>query len=130
MNLKVLLPFHVFADETDVVRIVAETSNGSIGLLPHRRDCVTALEPGILIYETDAGGTIYVAVDRGVLIKFGAEVLVSVRRAVAGADLSQLQEAVKREFLTLNDQERDVRSAVARMEGSFMRNLEEFSHER
>ena len=130
MNLKVLLPFHVFADKKDVVRIVAETPDGSIGLLPHRRDCVAALEPGILTYETAADGTVYVAVDRGVLVKYGAEVMVSVRRAIAGADLSQLQESVKREFLTLDDQERDVRAAMARMEGSFMRHLEEFSHER
>jgi F-type H+-transporting ATPase subunit epsilon len=130
MNLKILLPFHVFADKSDVVRIVAETPDGSFGLLPHRRDCVAALEPGILTYETAADGTVYVAVDRGVLVKYGAEVLVSVRRAIAGADLNHLQESVKREFLTLNDQERDVRSAVAGMEGSFMRHLEEFSHER
>jgi F-type H+-transporting ATPase subunit epsilon len=53
-----------------------------------------------------------------------------VRRAITGADLGQLQESVKREFLTLNNQERDVRAAVARMEGSFMRHLEELSHER
>ena len=130
MNLKVLLPFNVFADKTDVLRIVAETPDGSFGLLPHRRDCVAALEPGILTYETAADGTVYMAVDRGVLVKFGADVLVSVRRAIGGADLSQLHEAVKREFLTLDDQERDIRVAVARMEGSFMRHIEEFSHER
>jgi F-type H+-transporting ATPase subunit epsilon len=130
MNLKVLLPFQVLVDKTDVVRIVAETPDGSFGLLPHRRDCVAALEPGILTYETAADGTVYVAVDQGVMVKFGAEVRVSVRRAITGADLGQLQESVKREFLTLNNQERDVRAAVARMEGSFMRHLEELSHER
>jgi F-type H+-transporting ATPase subunit epsilon len=130
MNLKVLLPFHVFAEETDVMRIVAETPDGSFGLMPHRRDCVAALEPGILTYETAAGGTVYVAVDRGVLVKYGAEVRVSVRRAIAGSDLNQLQESVKREFLTFNDQERNVRAVMARMEGTLVRNLEKFSHER
>ena len=128
MNLKVLLPFQVFAEKTDVLRVIAETADGSFGLLPRRRDCVAALEPGILTYETAADGTVYVAIDQGVLVKFGAEVLVSVRRAIAGADLGKLQESVKREFLTLNNQERDVRAAVARMEGSFMRHLEEFTH--
>jgi len=130
MNLKVLLPFQVFAEKTDVLRVIAETADGSFGLLPRRRDCVAALEPGILTYETAADGTVYVAIDQGVLVKFGAEVLVSVRRAIAGADLGKLQESVKREFLTLNNQERDVRAAVARMEGSFMRHLQEFSHDR
>jgi F-type H+-transporting ATPase subunit epsilon len=129
MNLKILLPFHVFADKVDVVRVIAETSDGSFGLLPHRRDCVAALEPGILMYETPDTGTVYVAVDRGVLVKYGAQVLVSVRRAIGGVDLGQLQEAVKREFLTLNERERDVRTAVAKMEGSLIHHLEEFRHE-
>ena len=56
MNLKVLLPFQVFAEKTDVSRIVAETHDGSFGLLPHRLDCVAALMPGILIYETAERG--------------------------------------------------------------------------
>ena len=43
MNLKVLLPFQIFADKTGVSRIVAETREGSFGLLPHRLDCVAAL---------------------------------------------------------------------------------------
>ena len=63
MTLKVLLPFQVFADNAGVSRIVAETREGSFGLLPHRLDCVAALAPGILTYETEADGEVYVAVD-------------------------------------------------------------------
>jgi F-type H+-transporting ATPase subunit epsilon len=55
MNLKVLLPFQVFAEKADVSRIVASTSAGSFGILPHRLDCVAALTPGILVYETAVG---------------------------------------------------------------------------
>ena len=66
MNLKVLLPSQVFAEKTSVTRIVAETHEGSFGLLPHRLDCVAALTPGILVYETEADGEIFVAVDEGV----------------------------------------------------------------
>lgn len=69
MNLKVLLPFRVFAAKTGVSRIVAETREGSFGLLPHRRDCVAALAPGILIYETETGGEVYVAVDEGIWLR-------------------------------------------------------------
>jgi F-type H+-transporting ATPase subunit epsilon len=128
MNLKVLLPFQVFAEKTGVSRIVAETREGSFGLLPHRLDCVAALVPGILTYETKEEGTSYIAVDEGVLVKAGADVLVSVRRAIGGTDLSQLHEAVKREFLKLDQQERDVRAAIARMEGGFIRRVAEFQH--
>ena len=86
MNLKILLPFEIFAEKTDVSRIVAETREGSFGILPHRLDCVAALAPGILTYETQEDGTVYLAVDEGVLVKAGADVLVSVRHAIGGTD--------------------------------------------
>jgi F-type H+-transporting ATPase subunit epsilon len=98
MNLKVLLPFQVFAEKTGVTRIVAETREGSFGLLPHRLDCVAALVPGILIYQAESGGEVLVAVDEGVLVKTGADVLVSVRRAIGGTDLGSCTRRWKRNF--------------------------------
>lgn len=126
MNLKVLLPFQIFAEKTGVSRIVAETHEGSFGLLPHRLDCVAALAAGILIYETKEEGEAYVAVDEGVLVKAGADVLVSVRNAIAGTNLGQLREAVQREFLHLDEQEKNVRSVLAKMEGDLMRRMATF----
>ena len=128
MNLKILLPFRVFARETGVVRIVAETDAGSFGLLPNRLDCVAALVPGILTFETEEG-EVYAAVDEGILIKTGAEVVVSVRNAIEGPDLGTLREAVKNEFLNLNEQEQSVRRVMAKMESGFIRRFAEFHHE-
>ena len=129
MSLKVLLPFQVFADVSGVSRIVAETRDGSFGLLPHRLDCVAALSPGILIYQHEAEPEVYVAVDEGVLVKTGTDVLVSVRNAIGGTDLGQLHEAVSREFLKRDAQEQSVRSVMARMESDFIRRIAEFQHE-
>ena len=126
MNLKVLLPFQIFAEKTGVSRIVAETHEGSFGILPHRLDCVAALAPGILIFETKIEGEAYVAVDEGVLVKTGSDVLVSVRNAIAGTNLGQLREAVQREFLHLDEQEKNVRSVLAKMEGDLMRRMATF----
>jgi F-type H+-transporting ATPase subunit epsilon len=128
MNLKILLPFRIYAEKSRVSRIVAETCEGSFGLLPHRLDCVAALVPGILTYECEGEGQIYVAVDEGVLIKTGPDVFVSVRNAVGGTDLGQLHAAVVREFLNLNEQERSVRSVMAKMETDFIRRVAEFHH--
>ena len=130
MNLKVLLPYRIFAQKHDVSSIVAETGEGSLGLLPHRLDCVAALVPGILTYTTPADGTVYIAVDEGVLVKNGAEVLISVRRAIGGADLRQLHESVRREFLVINAQAQEVRAAVAKMESAFIGRFAEFQHGR
>jgi F-type H+-transporting ATPase subunit epsilon len=129
MTLKVLLPFQVFAEKTGVTRIVAETREGSFGILPRRLDCVAALAPGILIYENEAEGEVYLAVDEGVLIKTGLDVLVSVRNAIAGTDLTKLRDSVEREFLNLDEREQSLRSALAKMESGFIRRLVDFQHD-
>lgn len=130
MKLKVLLPYGVFLEQDDVLRIVAETSEGSLGLLPHRLDCAAALVPGILTYATQGAAAAYVAVDEGMLVKAGDDVLISVRRAIGGKNLAELQEAVKREFLTIDEQQRNVRAAVDALESGLMSRLAEFKHER
>ena len=129
MNLKVLLPSQIFCEKTGISRIVAETREGSVGFFPHRLDCVATLAPGILLYENDAEGEVFVAIDEGILIKTGLNVLVSVRNAVVGSDLGQLRETVEREFLNLDEQEQNVRSVMAKMESGFIRRLAEFQHE-
>ncbi len=129
MNLRILLPFGVFADKTGISRIVAETPGGSFGLLPQRLDCVAALEPGILIYETEEDGEVFFAVDEGVLVKTGPDVLVSVRRAIGGTDLAQLREAVEKEFLTLDEHEQSTRTVMAKLETGFLRRFATFQIE-
>lgn len=128
MNLKILLPFQIFAEKTGVLRLVVETRDGSFGLLPHRLDCVAALAPGILTYETKADGEVFVAVDEGVLVKTGTEVLVSVRRALGGADLGQLRDLVAQEYSTLDEQERSVRAVTAKLELGFLRRFADLDH--
>ena len=128
MNLKILLPFKIFAEKTGVLRVVAETRAGSFGLLPRRLDCVAALAPGILVFETAAEGEVCVAVDEGVLVKTGADVLVSVRNAIGGTDLGKLRQAVENEFLNLDEQEKSVRSVMAKLESGFIRRFAGFHH--
>jgi F-type H+-transporting ATPase subunit epsilon len=129
MNLKILLPFQVFAEQAGVSRIVAETPAGSFGLWPQRLDCVAALTPGILTYEADGEGEVYVAVDDGVLVKTGPDVLVSVRRALGGTDLGRLRDAVEQEFLTLDAHEENVRSVLAKMESGLIRRMAGFHND-
>ncbi len=125
MNLKILLPFRIFADAKNIRRMVMETSEGSYGLLPQRLDCVAALVPGIFTYETEEK-THYIAIDEGVLVKTGAEVMVSVRNAIGGVDLGKLRESVEKEFTMLSDSERNVRLVMAKLESGFMYTLDKF----
>jgi F-type H+-transporting ATPase subunit epsilon len=129
MQLKILLPSGIFGVIENVQRIVAETRHGSLGLLPHRLDCVAALAPGILTYGLDGAGDVYVAVDEGVLVKTGTSVVVSVRHAVGGADLGQLRKAVENEFIKRDERQKTVRAVVAKLESGLIRRLAEFHHE-
>jgi len=63
-----------------------------------------------------------------VLVKAGEEVRVSVRHAIGGTDLSQLHDAVKREFLMLNEEERSVHAAITKMETGFIGRFAELQH--
>lgn len=125
MTLKVLLPYRVFVERDQVKRIVAETPHGSFGLLPHRLDCVAPVAPGIFTYETGADGTVYVAVDEGVLVKAGPLVLLSVRNAIGGADLGSLRAEVEKHFRRVSEGEQGTRAVLAKMETGFLRRLAE-----
>lgn len=129
MTVKILLPFKIFDKILNVKRVVAETGQGSFGVLPQRLDCVAALVPGIFTYETETEGVQYLAIDEGILVKAGPEVLVSVRNAIGGADLGKLRESVEKDFVELDENERKVRSVMAKLESGFIYNLEKFSKE-
>ena len=108
MRLKVLLPTEVLID-TEVTKVIAEAENGAFCLLPRHIDVVAALVPGLLSYVPPDGGESFVAVDEGMLVKCGPEVLVSTRQAVRGADLGQLKQTVEAQFRRV-----DERGAMAR----------------
>ncbi len=130
MLLKVLLPTEVLLDEP-VTKVIAEAQNGSFCLLPRHIDFVSALAPGILVFFTQKNEEQYVAVDKGILIKCGREVLVSTYNGVRGNDLIKLKQLVAEHFIELDEQQRTARSALARLEAGVMRriiDLEEYRH--
>jgi F-type H+-transporting ATPase subunit epsilon len=126
LTLKISLPFKIYAELKNVSRITAESNEGSFGILPHRLDCIAALVPGVLLYETEAGKINYLAVDEGILVKTGTDVFVSVRNAIGGVSLGKLQESVEKQFKNLDKQEKDVRFSIEKLEGGFIRSLQKF----
>jgi F-type H+-transporting ATPase subunit epsilon len=127
MWLKILIPSRIFVHKIEVLRIVAESTNGSFGILGQRRDCVASLVPGILTYETDQHKEVFIAVDTGLLVKNGDEVLVSVRRAVGPGSLSELRALVNSEFLSLDEQEHDLQMVLNKLESGFLAQFSDLS---
>jgi len=120
MKLKILLPTEVLVDE-EVVKVIAEADNGSFCLLPRHVDFVTAIVPGIFSFITPDLVEQFYAVDEGILIKCGQEIMLSIRNAVRGPDLGVLKKTVEKQFVELEDREKMSRSALARLEAGFIR---------
>jgi len=129
MQLRLLLPSSVFLRLDDVLRLVVETRQGSFGFLPHRRDCVAALRPGILTLESRSRGEQFIALDQGVLVKSGTQVNISVRRAIAGTSLSELRHEVEQDYRQLSQQEQQLQQVMLKLESGFIHHFARFRHE-
>ncbi|MEE9936273.1 MAG: F0F1 ATP synthase subunit epsilon [Deltaproteobacteria bacterium] len=124
MLLKILLPAEVLM-EREVKKIVAEAENGSFCLMPNHIDFVATLAPGIFSYELAEGGQELLAMDVGTLVKKGSDVLVSTRNAVRAAELGKLKQVVVEQYDALDEREKLVRSAAAKLEASLIRRFVE-----
>lgn len=123
--LKVLLPEKILLDRA-VRKVVAEGQSGSFGLLPRHADFVELLIPGILAFvpvESDGDEVVFVAVDEGVLVKCGPTVRVSVRNAVVGPDLGDLETTVRERFQRIDEREGAMRTALAKLESEVIRSF-------
>ena len=127
MKLKVLIPTEVLIDRL-VTKVIAEAENGHFCLLPNHIDFVAALVPGILSFTSDKGSEVFVAVDEGIIVKSGKEVLVSTRNAIEGNDLETLKQTVAEQFQVLDEKEKLTRSALAQFEANMMRHFKELGH--
>jgi len=126
MRLRVLLPHRVLVDR-EVTAVNGEGPEGSFGILPRHIDMATALVAGLLSYRTSDGEERFVATDGGILVKRGADVLVSTRNASEGRELGTLRQQVDREFDRLDQHERRIRSALAYLESDLARRINELS---
>jgi F-type H+-transporting ATPase subunit epsilon len=122
MRLKVWLPAEILFEE-EVSRIRAEAHNGWFGLLPHHIDFVTALVPGVLMFDPCDKPREYLAVDHGILVKCGPEVSVSTRNAVRGTSFAQLKKEVEVQFLAQQEREKTSRAFEAKLEADLVRHL-------
>lgn len=122
MKLKILLPTHVLIEKT-INKIIAEAENGEFCIKPRHIDFVSALVPGLLIFFDELNNEVFVAVDEGILVKCGDEILVSTRHAVEGKNLKSLKKLVDSDFRKLDEHERLARTALSRLEAGMVRHF-------
>ncbi|MBU0676431.1 MAG: F0F1 ATP synthase subunit epsilon [Proteobacteria bacterium] len=126
MMLTIQLPTDRFL-EKKVGKVKGEGPAGEFCLKPKHLDYATVLSPGVLSYVTAEGREEYLAVDRGILVKQGEQIMVATRRAVAG-ELGQLTVEIEKMLQEGDEREKQNRSAVAKLEVGFIKRFLEFSH--
>ena len=102
MRVKLVVPSGVLLEQ-EAVKVVAEAQDGAFCLLPRHIDFVAALVPGILGLTSADGEETFVALDEGILVKHGPEVLVSTWNAVQGR-LGELQQSVLGQVRALGEE--------------------------
>ena len=115
MKLKVSSPTGIVLTE-EIQKIDFEALDGHYTLLPRHQDFVTAMPPNIVAYQTTDKQMHYMACNRGILVKKGDGVYLSVHRAVLSNTLDDLAEVIAVEFKNDDEERKEVNTAMARLE--------------
>ena len=124
MNLKVVTPTRVIVD-TRVRQVTAQGRDGSRTYLPRHIDFVTTVAPSVMSWLPAEGEEQFAAVDEGILVKVGEELLLSTTYAMQGSELGQLRRTVNEHFAERGEREKSARTALAKLEASIVRRFME-----
>lgn len=121
MNLKVMTPYSVVLN-TPVSQVTVEAVDGFFTLKPKHMDFINALKAGILTYKKE-GKELFVACNRGVVVKNGEEIAVSTPLAILGESLEDLKKKIAIDFQAMEEERKEVRLSMARLEVGLTKGL-------
>lgn len=128
MRVRVQTPTRLVIEIVGIRSITCETGMGRRTIEPRRLDGVVALVPGILTLRSSTGDRSETAIDEGILVKSGSEVVVSVRHALTAPTNQPLPAALRQELQEIRDREAELRTAIEELETRFMKQFAEIRH--
>lgn len=102
-------------------KVTMETLDGYYTLLPRHVDFAAAMNANILSYTTEENQERFAACHRGIVVKKGDMVTVTVQKAVLGDTLDELEDIILREFKTDDEHRKELNAAMARLEAGLIR---------
>ena len=121
MNLRVMTPYAI-ALNTSVSQVTVDAVDGFFTLKPKHMDFVNALKTGIVSYKKDEKEA-FIACNRGVVVKKGEDVFISTPLAILGEDLDELKKKITIDFQNMEEERKEVRVSMARLEVGLTRGL-------
>lgn len=125
LNLQLAMLSEVLVSSS-VIRVRADGVDGSFCLLPRHRDWIAPLAEGVLEWTDPAGTEHYAAHGSGLLVKAGQDVLVTVRVAALGDDLTGLPQQFEETQAKASERVERARQALVRLETSLVRRFVDY----
>lgn len=126
MRLTVFTPLGTVL-KSKINKVTVETLNGHYTLLPKHVDLAAAMGANIVSYTTEQNEEKYVACHRGIVVKKGNEVTITVQNAVTGETLDELSDVILKEFKYNDEKRKELNSAMARLELGIIRGFGQLS---
>lgn len=104
-----------------IKKVSMETLSGYRTLLPHHIDFTAAMNANVLSYVTDENQERFAACHRGIVVKKGDTVTVTVQKAVLGDTLDELEKIIRLEFKQDEEDRKELNAAMARLEAGLIR---------
>lgn len=107
--------------KTKIRKVSFETPSGYYTLLPRHVDFVSALCPNIVSFTEESGNEKFAACHRGIVVKKGSTVTMSVQGAVVCNSLDELSGAVLEDFKRSEEQRKELNTVMAQLELGLIR---------
>lgn len=120
MKLQIYTPLGL-ALSSYVNKISLETMSGYITFLPRHIDYAAAMNANILSYTDEENKEKFVACHRGIVVKKGDVVTVTVQKAVQGDTIDDLEKIIRQEFKQDEENRKELNAAMARLEAGLIR---------
>lgn len=104
-----------------VKKINMETANGYHTLLPRHIDYVATLGANVMVFTDEQDQKKYAACHRGIVVKKGDTVTITVQKAILGDTLDDLEKSVRLEFKQDEENRKELNAAMARLEAGIIR---------
>ena len=129
MRLRITTPLSTVIDEEGVLVLSAEDESGSFGIQPRHADFLTSLSVSVVSWLSADSHRHYCAVRGGLLSVTGSkatggqDIAIATREAIAGDDLSHLDQAILTRFNDELEADRSARIDSTRLQLSAIRQI-------
>ena len=115
INLKITTPSSEVVN-TKVKSVTAKGLEGYFGVKPRHIDYIAAIIPSVFTYTDEEDKKHYLAVNEGTFVKTGFNITLSTMGATKGDSIEELQVAVTEAYKEFEDDDRDARVAITKLE--------------